>query len=113
MEDFSKTKMGIAFERKLFSEDARDVFAIAVEHRRMVLQLPVDAMKGTRFNSDESVLARVESACQEIEFMACPGPSVDAALTDAARSDWWYAHEKRYDDYCYADDTNDGEDDDE
>jgi hypothetical protein len=90
-------------ERKLFSEDARDIFAMAVGHRRMILQLPVDAMKGTRFNSDESVLARVESACIEAEFMACPGPSIDRALTDAAQSDWWYAHEKRYDDGCLAD----------
>lgn len=101
--------MGITFERKLFSEDARDVFIIAVEHRRTILQLPVDAMKGSRFNSDEAVLARVESACREAEFMACPGPHIDAALTDAARSDFWYAHEKRYDDYCYADETGDEE----
>jgi hypothetical protein len=92
-------------ERKLFSEDARDVFAIAVEHRRTMLQLPVDAMRGTRFSSDEAVLVRVESACTEAQFMACPGPSIDAALIDAGRSDFWYAHEKRYDDYCYADET--------
>jgi hypothetical protein len=100
-------------ERKLFSEDARDIFAVAAGHRRAVLQLPADTTRGARFNDDESVLVRVESACTEAEFMACPGPIIDRALTDAARSDWWYAHEKSYDSHCYTDEMEiaDGEDD--
>jgi len=88
--------MSWTMERKLFSKDAGDVFAMAVEHRRTMLQLPVDAMKGTRFNSDEAVLARMESACGEREFMACPGLHIDTALVDAARSDHWYRYEKDY-----------------
>jgi len=88
--------MGWTMERKLFSEDARDVFAVAVGHRRAILQLPADTTRGARFNDDESVLVRVESACTEAEFMACPGPSIDRALIDAARSDHWYEVEKDY-----------------
>lgn len=77
--------------------------------RRLLLLLPDDAERGCRFNSDDAVMARIESNYTEEEFMACPGLAVDAMLADAAKSDYWYSHEKEYYDN-WADQAEDPED---
>jgi len=65
-----------------------------------------NAERGMRFKDNGAVLARLESMYDEVEFMANPGPCIDHALQDAAESDYWYHHEKKYDcDYGPLDET--------
>lgn len=92
-----KVKGGWAMNRELFSIDARSVFEVAVNHRRLGIVLSDDAIRGVRFNDDVAILARLESMFTEAEFMACPGTRIDSALIDAAQSDHWYTNEKDYD----------------
>lgn len=92
-----KVDSGWTMSREIFSENARKVFDIAINHRRLELKPPNDAMKGVRFHDDRAILARLESQCTEEEFMSCPGMRIDHALVDAAQSDYWYEYEKKYD----------------
>ena len=98
-----KTKIGggIDLNRAAFSEEARKIVNIAIDHRRDNVELGGDTYRGQRFWDDRMVLARLESMFSEVEFMACPGRCIDKALIDAAQSDYWYLHEKRYDDEHY------------
>lgn len=98
-----KVKGGWTFNRERFSDDARKVFDVAVNHRRLFVKLTNDVLRGSRFNDDEAILARLESMFTEGEFMANTGPCIDKALEDAGQSDWWYKYEKRYDDEHYND----------
>ncbi len=100
MIDFSKIKLagGISTERERFSPAARRVFDVAVNHRRQGLMMHERTLRGTRFNDDAAVYARLESMFNEGDFMACPGARIDAALMDAASADYWYQYEVSYDD---------------
>lgn len=91
-----KVKGGWSMDRVLFSEQARKVFDIAVDHRRVGLTLHRDAERGVRFKDDKAILARLESMFDEVEFMANVGPCIDKALQDAGESDYWYRHDKDY-----------------
>lgn len=107
-----KVEGGWTMDREIFSDDAKKVLAVAINHRRALLQLPGDALRGMRFNDDGAILARLESMFTEAEFMACPGLRIDGALRDAAQSDYWYEHEKRYDcDYGESGETEIADDD--
>jgi hypothetical protein len=88
---------GIDLQRKPYSTHAKDIFDIAIDHRRSGLVLPSNASKGARFNDNTSVLARLESMSTENDFIKCPGIRIDSALIDAASSDYWYQTEKKYD----------------
>lgn len=103
-----KIKSGWVMDRKPFGDIARAVFLSCVDIERTFAIMPMDAMKGLRFNDNAAVLARVESYCTEIEFLGCPGPKIEEALIDAAKSDWWYQFEKDYG----TDETEIAEDDD-
>src|ERR1700690_3542251 len=92
-----KVPGGWSMDRVLFTEAARKVFEIAVDHRRQGLKLPDDTLRGVRFNDNGAILARLESMFSEAEFMECPGTRIDAALIDAGQSDYWYSYEKKYD----------------
>jgi len=88
---------GVVANRQTFSDKSQSVFDIAIDHRRnVVILVGTDTLRGRRFKDDANILMRVESACSEIEFMACPGLWIDAALLDAARADWWYERDKDY-----------------
>jgi hypothetical protein len=100
-----KVQGGWTMDRERFSDHARKVFDIAVNHRRLLVFLPHSTLRGDRFNSDLHVWARIESMFTEGEFMLCPGPKIDAALIDAAQADHWYTFEKRYDDDHYGEYT--------
>lgn len=107
-----KIKSGWAMNREQFSDNAKKVLEVAINHRRLELKLPDDALRGLRFNDDDAILARLESMFTEAEFMACPGLRIDSALLEAAQSDHWYQYEKKYDgDYFSSDETesDDGE----
>src|SRR6266853_1088126 len=89
-----KLKSGWAMNREMFSSKARNVFDVAISHRRIMIKLADDVLRGHRFNDDSAILARLESMFTEEEFMACPGLRIDSALIDAAQTDHWYAREK-------------------
>jgi hypothetical protein len=106
-----KVMGGVSRDRILFSEAARKVFDVAIPHRRLMIKLSNNAMRGMRFNSDGAILARLESMFTEEEFMGCIGLRIDAALIDAAQSDHWYEHEVRYDNESYFEDDTQGDED--
>jgi hypothetical protein len=58
-----------------------------VNHNAMVY-------RGTRFDSNDSALARIMSAASEEEAMKNPEKWAWAALEDCAESDYWYTFEK-------------------
>lgn len=102
----AKVDSGWTMNREKFSEAAVKVLEVAIDHRRLGLKLPDDAMRGPRFGDNGAILARLESQCTEEEFMSCPGMRIDSALIDAAQSDHWYEYEKKYDcDYGSSDET--------
>jgi len=92
----AKVKGGWSMNREKFSDHAREVFEFAIPHRRQEVKLGDGALRGTRFNDNGLVLARLESMFTEKEFMVCPGLRIDSALTDAAQADHWYEHEIDY-----------------
>jgi len=98
-------KGGWRMNRVIYSEFARKVFDEAIAHRRPTLIIPADHTRGTRFNSNDAILIRLESNYTEDAFMRCPGMAVDAMLIDAAHSDWWYDNEKCYDEHYFIDES--------
>lgn len=98
--------MGIFLGRKLYSHNMREAALVFIKIERCFVNLPTDSMKGRRFNDDDSVFDRLESATNEKEFARRPLEAVDAALIDAAKSDHWYEYEKDW-----GDDEEDQDDD--
>src|SRR6266436_4690621 len=91
-----KLKGGWSADRELFSPTARELAALLLADRRALVMLPDDAVRGTRFHDDGTVLVRLESMFDEAQFMLDPCPGIDAALVDAAQSDHWYKYSKDY-----------------
>jgi len=77
-----------------------------MDERRPFLSLPEGAERGVRFNSDDAVMARIESNYTEEEFMSCPGLYIENMLIDAAKSDFWYSYEIDYNDPIQEDNEN-------
>jgi hypothetical protein len=69
-----------------------------IEDLRSIVILPKNTERGPRFNNNDMVLLRLESNFTEGEFMKCPGLTVISMLIDTAAADYWYSHEKQYDD---------------
>lgn len=92
----SKISGGWSMGRMPYSSVARDLIFAMIDARRPVFILPANAERGMRFNDNNTILARLESMFTMDEFTACPGLRIDAALIDAAQSDYWYSHEKQY-----------------
>jgi hypothetical protein len=92
-----KLQGGLDMNAERFSDDVREVVKDLLPHVRLVAQLPKEAEAGPRFHSTDTMLWRVESMFSEDEFLREPLKVIEAALIDAARSDWWYAHEKECD----------------
>jgi len=63
--------------------------------------LPDDTLKGSRFNDDNHTMWVLESQTKEEEFIQDPVYYVCQALIESAKSDHWYAHDKRWDDDDY------------
>ena len=101
-----KIAEGVYVNRATFSEYARKVFDIAVNHRRSLIVLPSNTDRGLRFNDNTHILSLLESMVTETEFMACPGLAIDGSLIGAARSDFWYVNEKEYDGDSYEDEED-------
>jgi hypothetical protein len=97
-------------DRERYSYETAELALRLIAQRWPTLELPADAERGSRFLDNGAVLARLESHYTEAEFTACPGLAVDAMLTDAAKADWWYNHEIRYDEHeGYEDEDNEDE----
>lgn len=79
-----------------YAGDVQEVAISMIRHARKVIALPDGTECGTRFNSDEMTLRRLESMFSETEFIHEPLNTVEAALLDAAKSDYWYSNEKEY-----------------
>lgn len=67
-----------------------------IRHARKVVKLHEGAETGSRFNDDQLVLMRVESMFYEVEFIHEPLRTVEGALLDAAKADYWYNREKEW-----------------
>ena len=104
-----KLKSGWSFDREVFSKHARAVFDAAIADRRVKVSLPGEialnqrfggmegeTIRGTRFNSYDAVLARLESMFTEAEFLGEIEYCIDYALTDAAKADHWEKYEEDY-----------------
>jgi hypothetical protein len=77
-----------------------EIQALALEligHTRDVVKLPSDAEKGARFNNTTEVLWRLESMFTEDDFLGDTIHTIELALLDAAKADYWYANEKEWD----------------
>lgn len=89
--------MGIHLERKAYHPAVKEIAIALIQKLRPFLILRGDAETGRRFNDDAHVFALLESGTTEQEFREEPHASVDGALLEAAESDFWYNHEKKYD----------------
>lgn len=92
-----KTASGIFVGRKPYSPHARNVFDIAISHRRTLITLPEGTQQGIRFVDNSHVLTLIESSFTEAEFLECPGNVIDEGLIGAAKADYWYQNDKNYD----------------
>lgn len=79
-----------------YHTDVRAVAVALIDAARGLIILPEGTMRGDRFNYTQGVLWRVESMFKEDEFIHDPVAAINAALLDAAKSDYWYLHEKEY-----------------
>jgi hypothetical protein len=89
-------KGGWKMDRVRYSYAATELAVRLMAQRRPMLVLPEEAERGSRFYDNEAILARLEAHYTEVEFMACPGLTVDAMLIDAGKADWWYTNEEHY-----------------
>jgi len=98
------------FGAALYSPEVRAKALEMIQTLRPRVVLPDDALKGTRFNSDDRILWELESRATEDKFIEDPAFHVCAALVESAKSDHWYnSHECDYkwrDDDDYDDEDN-------
>lgn len=81
-----------------YSPEVRSTALEMIQALRGRVVLPEDALKGVRFKDDNRVLKELESAAATEEiFIEDPAFYIGRALVEAARADYWYAYEKKYD----------------
>jgi hypothetical protein len=93
-----KLQGGLDVNAVPFTDGMREVAIELMQHARKAIVLSNEAERGARFNNDCDVLWRLESMFDECDFANDPIGTLVAALVDAAKSDFWYSHEKEYDD---------------
>lgn len=91
-----KLQGGMSMDAVKFHPDVREVAIALIDCARELVELPMEAERGVRFNYTPGVLWRAESMFSEDDFLREPLRVVFGALIDAARSDYWYSHEKDY-----------------
>lgn len=79
-----------------YSDDVRALAREFIILTREHVQLPADAERGVRYDYNDGVLWRLEGMFTEDEFLNDAVHAVEMALIDAAKSDYWYSHEKEY-----------------
>jgi hypothetical protein len=89
--------MGIYLDRKQYHPAVKEIAIALIQKLRPFLVLRGDAEKGRRFNDDNHVFTLLESGTTEQDFREEPHANVDGALLEAAESDFWYNHEKKWD----------------
>lgn len=95
-----KVPGGTVMNVVMFEQGIQEVAISLIGFARELVDLPVEAEKGSRFNDTANVLWRLESMFSEDEFVHDSVKTINAALIDAAKSDYWYAHEEQWD-YTY------------
>ncbi len=94
----NRSNGGVWVDRPRYSEGAYSLAIAVIQKLRPEIKLDeTNAERGRRFNDDVLVFIRLESMANELEFARTPVGWVAKALRDAAQSDYWYNHEKRYD----------------
>lgn len=91
---------GYSFNQTKLTEANLATFKALVAEVRTAFQPEVGASfhRGSRFNSDETVLGRIQSAIQsEDEFAQDPEAWINDALRDCGGADHWYTFEKEWD----------------
>lgn len=77
-----------------FSDETRNSLLPVLQMMRITMPLPPEALKGSRFNSNEHVFWLLESGATEDEVKGNLLEAARLGLEEAAKSDWWYTHEK-------------------
>lgn len=102
-------KGGWTFDRVPYQPAVRRFISHLAQGQRQLITLSDYAERGARFNSDDALIARLESHYSEEEFMACPRLAINIMLDDCAKSDYWYEHEKTYEDAYSENEENEDE----
>jgi len=101
---------GLRVDAPKFSTETKARIITVIDFIRDAITLPDEAEKGTRFKSNDHVIWLIESGATEAEVNEQLNEAVRLGLIEAARSDWWYNHEKDWgDDYDYAEEVEDEE----
>lgn len=95
---------GSCWPRVLFSEKTKALaFSLFDELRPIFLKENAKGFdryeryySGRRFNTNDTLLVRIESATVESEFLASPKEWAWEALRECAASDYWYTFEKQW-----------------
>lgn len=91
-----KLQGGLDVDAVKFTDGMRAVVIELLPYVRLAVKLPDNTERGVRFNDTAGVLWRLESMFGEDEFAHNPVGVIEAALIDAAKSDYWYSNEKDY-----------------
>lgn len=81
-----------------YSDMAKGLATKVFSELRPVIKLPDETLKGSRFNGDFRLQWILESQAIEEEFMKDPRMACEKALIEAAKSDYYYAREKQWED---------------
>lgn len=88
---------GLMVDAPKYSEGVRKSVTQVIKDLRPWTYLPDDAERGVRFYDNGHILWLLESNIPEAAINAEVNMWVLAALIEAGRSDYWYAHEKNWD----------------
>ena len=96
---------GVQVPRERFSQPSSDLIVSLLPDIReaYIFQIrekthEIMAIDGSRFNSDSTVIATIESAYSEDDFLKMTHMVITDALIDCAQRDYYYAYEKTYGD---------------
>lgn len=88
---------GLMVDAPKYSLATRTLVLQNIKDLRPWTYLPDDAERGTRFYDDNHIVWLLESNIPESNLKDEMNMWTLAALIEAGRSDYWYAHEKNWD----------------
>lgn len=86
----------IIIDRIHYNSYAQSYAFHIIQQQRRAITLAVGESAGYRFNDDQWVLCCLESHSTPEDFGLDPVGTVDLALHEAARTDYWYSTERHY-----------------
>lgn len=81
-----------------YSPETIERIKLVLSEMRLVIELPAEAIRESRFKSDPHVIWLMESGATEDEVKADINAVCKAGLIEAAKSDHWYKYEKDWGD---------------